>query len=113
MVQLIAERANYAFNPIAEQALRTNQTTLPQRVNAALDFVGCVSFVVSAYRVFVARLPHRGARQNQLGVASSSRSRARWRAVALPANVVVPELAPRCDAAAGGLPRPRAPRHQG
>lgn len=27
---------NYAFNPIAEQALRPNQTIVPQRVNAAL-----------------------------------------------------------------------------
>ena len=29
-------KPNYAFNPIAEQALRTNQTVVPQRVNAAL-----------------------------------------------------------------------------
>ena len=27
---------NYAFNPIAEQALRPNETIVPQRVNAAL-----------------------------------------------------------------------------
>ena len=31
-------KSNYAFNPIAEQALRSNQTIVPQRVNAALDF---------------------------------------------------------------------------
>ena len=31
---------NYAFNPIAEQALRSIQTIVPQRVNAALDFFG-------------------------------------------------------------------------
>ena len=30
-------RSNYAFNPIAEQALRSNQTIVPQRLNAALD----------------------------------------------------------------------------
>jgi len=29
--------SNYAFNPIAEQALRSNQTIVPQRLNAALD----------------------------------------------------------------------------
>ena len=29
--------SNYAFNPIAEQALRSNQTIVPQRVNAALE----------------------------------------------------------------------------
>ncbi len=32
----IALIPNYAFNPIAEQALRSNQTIVPQRVNAAL-----------------------------------------------------------------------------
>ena len=32
--------SNYAFNPIAEQALRSDQTIVPQRVNAALDFTG-------------------------------------------------------------------------
>ena len=31
-----AQISNYAFNPIAEQALRSNQTIVPQRVNAAL-----------------------------------------------------------------------------
>ena len=30
-------KANYAFNPIAELALRSNQTIVPQRVNAALE----------------------------------------------------------------------------
>ena len=34
-----APRSNYAFNPIAEQALRSNQNIVPQRVNAALDRV--------------------------------------------------------------------------
>ncbi len=29
--------SNYAFKPIAEQALRSNQTVVPQRLNAALD----------------------------------------------------------------------------
>ena len=33
----IAFRPNYAFKPIAEQALRPNQTVVPQRLNAALD----------------------------------------------------------------------------
>jgi hypothetical protein len=33
---------NYAFNPIAEQALRSNQTIVPQRVNAALGFLSSV-----------------------------------------------------------------------
>ena len=32
------QTSNYAFNPIAEQALRPNQTIMPQRVNAALGF---------------------------------------------------------------------------
>jgi len=32
-----AQKPNYAFNPIAEQALRSSQTIVPQRVNAALD----------------------------------------------------------------------------
>ena len=31
--------SNYAFKPIAEQALRSNQTIVPQRLNAALDFL--------------------------------------------------------------------------
>ena len=40
--------SNYAFNPIAEQALGSNQIIVPQRVNAALGFraqtglLGCV-----------------------------------------------------------------------
>ena len=34
----MALRPNYAFKPIAEQALRSNQTIVPQRLNAALDF---------------------------------------------------------------------------
>ena len=32
-------KPNYAFKPIAEQALRPNQTIVPQRLNAALDFL--------------------------------------------------------------------------
>ena len=109
----IALKSNYAFKPIAGQSLRPNQTIVPQRLNAALDFVGCVSFVVSAHRGFVARLPRRGARQNGFEVAASVRSRARWRAVGLRGNVVVPELAPSCDVVSGSLPRPRAPGLQG
>ena len=35
-IGLKAVNSNYAFNPIAEQALRSNQTIVPQRVNAAL-----------------------------------------------------------------------------
>jgi hypothetical protein len=31
-------KPNYAFKPIAEQALRPTQTFVPQRRNAALDF---------------------------------------------------------------------------
>jgi hypothetical protein len=31
--------SNYAFKPIAEQALRSNQTIVPQRLNAALAFI--------------------------------------------------------------------------
>jgi hypothetical protein len=38
-VSLRGMRANYAFKPIAEQALRSNQTIVPQRLNAALDFI--------------------------------------------------------------------------
>jgi len=30
--------SNYAFKPIAEQALRSNLTAVPQRLNAALAF---------------------------------------------------------------------------
>ena len=33
-------KSNYAFKPIAEQALRSNQTIVPQRLNAALAFIG-------------------------------------------------------------------------
>ena len=105
--------ANYAINPTPEQALRSNRAVLPARVIAALDFVGCVSFVVSAYRGLVARLPRRGARQNGFEVAASVRSRARWRAVGLLGNVVVPELAKTCEVASGSLPRPRAPGLRG
>ncbi len=36
-VSLLKTKSNYAFNPIAEQALGSNQTIVPQRVNAALD----------------------------------------------------------------------------
>jgi len=75
--------ANYAINPTPELYLRSNRPLPPARVIAALDFVGCVSFVVSAYRGLVARLPRRGARQNEFGAAASSQSRARWRAVGL------------------------------
>ena len=32
----IAQKPNYAFKPIAEQALSSNQTVVPQRLNAAL-----------------------------------------------------------------------------
>ena len=32
--------ANYAINPTAEQALRSNQTIVPQRVIAALALLG-------------------------------------------------------------------------
>jgi hypothetical protein len=32
-------RPNYAFTPIAELALRSNQTIVPQRLNAALGFL--------------------------------------------------------------------------
>ena len=31
--------SNYAFKPIAELALRSNQTIVPQRLNAALAFL--------------------------------------------------------------------------
>ena len=33
-------KSNYAFKPIAEQALGSNQTIVPQRLNAALAFFG-------------------------------------------------------------------------
>ena len=102
--------SNYAINPTPELYLGSNRALLPARVIAALDFVGWVGFVVSALRGFDARLPHRGAPQNKFGVAASVRSGARWRAVGLHRNVVVPELATRCDVAAGSLPHPRAPR---
>lgn len=35
-----ALKANYAINPIAEQALRPNHLVVPQRVIAALDLLG-------------------------------------------------------------------------
>ena len=35
-VRVPEERPNYAFKPIAEQALRPNETIVPQRLNAAL-----------------------------------------------------------------------------
>ncbi len=37
-MQVRKQKSNYAFNPIAEQALGSNQTIVPQRVNAALEF---------------------------------------------------------------------------
>ena len=37
--------SNYAFKPIAEQALRSNQTIVPQRLNAALGFRAQVGIV--------------------------------------------------------------------
>ena len=64
VVSALGPKANYAIKPIAEQALRSNHSVVPQRLIAALDFVGCASFVVSAYRGRVARLPHRGARRS-------------------------------------------------
>ena len=106
-------RSNYAINPTPEQALRSNRAVLPARVIAALDFVGCVGFVMRAQHGCVARLPRCGARQKKFVAASSPRGRARWRAVALRGHVVVPELATSCDVAAGSLPRPRAAGHQG
>ena len=42
-----AQRANYAINPTAEQALGSNQIIVPQRVIAALDVVGCHAQVVT------------------------------------------------------------------
>ena len=76
-------KSNYAINPTPKLYLRSNWALLPARVIAALDFVGCVSFVVSAHRGFVGRLPQRCARRNEFGAAASVRSRARWRAVGL------------------------------
>jgi len=40
---ITGERANYAFKPIAEQALRSNQSVMPQRLNAALGLRGQLS----------------------------------------------------------------------
>ena len=36
----LALGSNYAFKPIAEQALRSNENVVPQRLNAALAFTG-------------------------------------------------------------------------
>jgi len=33
----VEHKSNYAFKPIAEQALRSKQSVVPQRLNAALD----------------------------------------------------------------------------
>ena len=45
-------KSNYAFKPIAEQALRPNQLIVPQRLNAALDLllnsVACLHIVARA-----------------------------------------------------------------
>ena len=109
----MALSSNYAFKRIADESLRSNQTIVPQPLNAALDFVGCVSFVVSAHRGLVGRLPRRGARQKELGAAASWCSRARWRAVGLHGSRVVQELALSCEVAPGCLPHPRAPRLRG
>jgi peroxiredoxin len=40
--------SNYAFKPIAEQALRSSQTVVPQRLNAALYFIGGFHLYLSA-----------------------------------------------------------------
>ena len=84
---------NYAIKPTPEQALGSNRALPPARLIAALDFVGCVSFVVIAHRGLVARLPQRCARRNELEAAGSVRSRARWRAVGPHGSRVVAELA--------------------
>jgi hypothetical protein len=44
---------NYAFKPIAELALRSNQTIVPQRLNAALDFKGNLTVNLIALIAFV------------------------------------------------------------
>ena len=48
MIQLKASlirKSNYAFKPIAEQALRPSQTIVPQRLNAALGVFGSLLVV--------------------------------------------------------------------
>ena len=35
---MVVPGPNYAFKPIAEQALRSNHIIVPQRLNAALEF---------------------------------------------------------------------------
>lgn len=42
-VSLLKTKSNYTFNPIAEQDLRSIQTTVPQRVNAALEVMDTFS----------------------------------------------------------------------
>ena len=45
---------NYAFNPIAEQALRSNDTIVPQRVNAALEIISELNMRLLPFLMFTA-----------------------------------------------------------
>ena len=49
-------KSNYAFNPIAEQALRSNQTIVPQRVNAALGLITMSIANMSTYQQIIDQL---------------------------------------------------------
>ncbi len=63
VLPVAALSSNYAFNPIAEQALGPNQTIVPQRVNAALGFLSC--------SIDVAREPSSVPRRNLVPVKES------------------------------------------
>jgi hypothetical protein len=59
-------KPNYAFNPIAEQALRPNQTIVPQRVNAALDLMQRVRFGLVGFTDSVKRVSRRTGTQEAI-----------------------------------------------
>ena len=48
--------SNYAFKPIAEQALGSNQTIVPQRLNAALGLITVTIANMSMYREIIDQL---------------------------------------------------------
>ncbi|MBV6412602.1 MAG: hypothetical protein OMOMHJEC_00374 [Xanthomonadales bacterium] len=72
--------SNYAFKPIAEQALRSNQTIVPQRLNAALAFMRRVEarnfldwVVVVDQEQLASRWPHCARRLSGLGKGAAAR----------------------------------------
>ncbi len=67
-------KPNYAFKPIAELALRSNQTIVPQRLNAALAFTCRTRSAFMDEKEGVERLCHAGAIIESDGVSAERRN---------------------------------------